>query len=95
MVSELVACPAGYGFHDHRRMVVHARQPERSEALGHNVAAGAAVPAVISDREIWSAASVMVHRYKAEAMLEAAQRAKQLLNEGDMAGAETWHRILD
>ena len=28
-------------------------------------------------------------------MLEAAQRADQLLDEGDMAGAETWHRILN
>jgi hypothetical protein len=27
-------------------------------------------------------------------MLEAAQRADQLLDEGDLAGAETWHRIL-
>jgi hypothetical protein len=26
--------------------------------------------------------------------LEAAQRADQLLDEGDMAGAEAWHRIL-
>ena len=37
----------------------------------------------------------MVKRYKADAMLEAAQRADQLLAEGDMAGADTWHRILD
>jgi hypothetical protein len=28
-------------------------------------------------------------------MLEAAERADQLLDEGDMAGAETWHRILN
>jgi hypothetical protein len=25
-------------------------------------------------------------------MLEASERADQLLDEGDMAGAETWHR---
>jgi hypothetical protein len=30
-----------------------------------------------------------------DAMLEASQRADQLLEEGDMAGAETWHRILN
>jgi hypothetical protein len=94
MVSELVAWPAGKGFHDHRRVVIRARPPETSEALGCNVAAGAKVSAVISDREIWAAASVMVKRYKADAMLEAAKRANQLLGEGDMAGAETWHRIL-
>jgi hypothetical protein len=28
-------------------------------------------------------------------MPEAAERADQLLDEGDMAGAETWHRILN
>jgi hypothetical protein len=28
-------------------------------------------------------------------MIEAAERADQLLDEGDMAGAETWHRILN
>jgi hypothetical protein len=28
-------------------------------------------------------------------MLEASERADQLLEEGDMAGDETWHRILN
>jgi hypothetical protein len=28
-------------------------------------------------------------------MLEAAERADQLLDESDMAAAETWHRILN
>jgi hypothetical protein len=28
-------------------------------------------------------------------MLEASERADQLLDEGDMAGAETWHWILN
>ena len=28
-------------------------------------------------------------------MLEAAERADYMLEEGDMAGAETWHRILN
>ena len=50
---------------------------------------------MISDREIWAAASVMVHRYKADAMLEAAARADKLLEEGDPLAAATWHRILD
>jgi len=34
----------------------------------------------------------MVRRYKEDAILEAAERADQLLDDGDMAGAETWHR---
>jgi hypothetical protein len=37
----------------------------------------------------------MVKRYGDDAMLEAAARADQLLDEGDMAGEETWHRILN
>jgi triphosphoribosyl-dephospho-CoA synthetase len=50
---------------------------------------------VIPDRDVWQAAVLLVKRYGNEAMLEAAQRADQVLDEGDMAGAETWHRILD
>jgi hypothetical protein len=36
-----------------------------------------------------------VKRYGVDAMLEAAARADKLLDQGDMAGCETWHRILD
>jgi len=50
---------------------------------------------MISYREIWAAASVMVKRYGADATLEAAARAVKLRDEGDVAGAETWHRILN
>jgi hypothetical protein len=35
----------------------------------------------------------MVKRYSDDALLEAAERADQLLDEGDMAGAETWHSL--
>jgi hypothetical protein len=37
----------------------------------------------------------MIRRYEIDAMLEAVARADQLLDEGDMAGAETWHRMLN
>jgi len=50
---------------------------------------------MISDCDIWRAALLMVKRYRDDAMLEASQRADDLLDEGDMAGAEVWHRILD
>jgi hypothetical protein len=50
---------------------------------------------MIDDRNIWQAALVMAKRYGEDAMLEAAERADQLLDEGDIAGAETWHRILN
>jgi hypothetical protein len=38
---------------------------------------------------------LLVKRYGDDAMIEASERADQLLEEGDMVGAETWHRILD
>jgi hypothetical protein len=50
---------------------------------------------MIPEREIWRAALVMVKRYAADAMLEAAARADQLLEDGDWQAAETWHRILN
>jgi hypothetical protein len=49
----------------------------------------------MSDRDDWQAALLMVKRYGDDAMLEASQRADQLLDEDDMAGAETWDRILN
>ena len=39
--------------------------------------------------------SADVKRYGDDAMLEAAGRANRLLDEGDITGAETWHRILN
>jgi len=50
---------------------------------------------MISDRDLWQAALLIVKRYGDDAMLEAAERADQLLDDGDMAGCETWHRILN
>ena len=40
---------------------------------------------MISNREIWAAASVMVKRYGDDTGVEAAKRGKRLLDEGDMA----------
>jgi hypothetical protein len=50
---------------------------------------------VITEQEVWRAALVMVRRYKTEAMVEAATRADQLLEDGDWHAAITWRRILD
>jgi hypothetical protein len=41
---------------------------------------------MISDRDLWQAALLLVKRYSVDAMLEAAARADQLLEEGDMTG---------
>ena len=48
---------------------------------------------MIPDRDVWAA--TVLKRYGDDAMLKAGERADQLLDEGDMAGAETWHRILN
>jgi hypothetical protein len=50
---------------------------------------------MIDDRDVWAAALLLVKRYKEDAMLEAANRADQLQEDGDWQCAVTWHRILD
>jgi hypothetical protein len=50
---------------------------------------------MISDGEVWQCAQLMVERFGDDAMLEAAGRADELLENGDMIGSETWHRILN
>jgi hypothetical protein len=50
---------------------------------------------VIPERDIWRTAMAMVRRFGGEAMLEAAGCADDSLENGDMAGCETWHRILN
>lgn len=50
---------------------------------------------MIDEPDIWAAALALVKGYGDDAMLEASFRADRLLDEGDMAGAETWHRILN
>jgi hypothetical protein len=50
---------------------------------------------MISDREIWQCALLIVMRYGDDSILEAAGRADQLFEDGDWQGAATWQRILD
>jgi len=58
------------------------RSAERSSALV------ASLPSQYSaDRDIWAAALLVVKRYGDDAMVETAERADPLLEEGDMAGA--------
>jgi len=47
------------------------------------------------DSNIRPTALAMVKRYGVVAILEAAARANQLAEDGDPAGAASWHRILD
>ncbi len=48
---------------------------------------------MISDLDIWRAAQATITRYGDNAALHAAQRADELLAEGDMDGRAVWHRI--
>lgn len=50
---------------------------------------------MIDEREIWACANHMLKRYGADAWFHAAQRADELLAEGDFEGQRTWCRILD
>jgi hypothetical protein len=47
-----------------------------------------------NDRDIWAAALLMVTRYGDDAVLAAVKRGKRLLEEDDLQGAVTWHRIV-
>jgi hypothetical protein len=49
---------------------------------------------MISEREIWLAAKAMIQRYGSNAEMEAAERADELLEKGDMEGAAAWKRIM-
>jgi hypothetical protein len=49
---------------------------------------------MLSEADIWRGVLAMVKRYGADAMLEAAARAAQLLEDGDLVAAANWHRIL-
>ena len=48
---------------------------------------------MIPDIDIWRAAQVMVKRYGQDAPIEAAARADEMLDQGDMDGFAVWHRI--
>ena len=46
-----------------------------------------------SDIDIYRSAAVLVREHGQGAALEAAQRADELMAEGDMDGRAVWHRI--
>ena len=49
---------------------------------------------MIDDREIWACAHRVIRQYGEAAGLHAAQRADDLLEDGDLEGHLTWLRIL-
>ena len=53
------------------------------------------IPDMISGREIWQTANVMVKRYGEDAATESAKRADELFDEGDADGCAIWRRITE
>jgi hypothetical protein len=49
---------------------------------------------VISDREVWACAHVMIRQHGADAGVRAAMRVDALLFEGELEGAGVWRRIV-
>lgn len=48
---------------------------------------------MLSDRDIWTSANLMIKRYREDAAAEAAKRAEELSSEGDVDGQQAWLRI--
>jgi hypothetical protein len=48
---------------------------------------------VVDDPDIFRAAKLMIDQHGEEAALQAAQRADQLLDDGDLEGSVVWRRI--
>jgi hypothetical protein len=48
---------------------------------------------LISDRDIWRAANLLIRRHSGDAEIVAAQRADQMLDQGDRDGQLVWLRI--
>ena len=48
---------------------------------------------MISDLDIWRAAILLIQRHGEDAEIEAAKRADQMLERGDLDGQVAWKRI--
>ncbi len=48
---------------------------------------------MIPDRDIYRAAAVLIKRYGEDAPIQAAMRADELLDEGDLDGQAVWRQI--
>jgi hypothetical protein len=48
---------------------------------------------MISDPDIWRAANLLIQRHGTDAEIEAAKRADQMLERGDLDGNALWKQI--
>jgi hypothetical protein len=49
---------------------------------------------MISDRDIWRAANLLIRKHGADAEIVAARRADEMLERGDRGGQMVWVRIM-
>ena len=49
---------------------------------------------MISDPDVFRAAKLLIDQHGADASLRAAERADEMLERGDLDGAQVWKRIL-
>ena len=49
---------------------------------------------MIPEREIWQAAAIMIKRFGHDAAIQAAMRADELAEDGDLDGADMWKAIM-
>jgi hypothetical protein len=47
----------------------------------------------ISDREVWTAANLLIERYGADAVIEGARMIDRMLDLSDLEGRSVWKRI--
>ena len=57
--------------------------------------AGTILYDMIADIDLWRAAKALLDRYGEDASIEAAMRADEMLEQGDMDGKVVWLRILE
>ena len=50
---------------------------------------------MIPDKEIYQAATILIKRYGDDAPIQAAMRADELLEKGDLDGQRVWIRIVN
>ncbi len=51
-------------------------------------------PAMTDDKDIYRSAKLLIDRHGDDAVIEAAKKADEMLDKGDLDGQATWNRIL-
>ncbi len=50
---------------------------------------------MISERDTWAAANILIKKYGDDAELRAVERADEMLDQGDIDGQRMWLRIME